>query len=1287
MPSAGVDPSLEAGPEPIAVIGMGLRFPGGISSPEQFWDFLMAGDEARTPVPEGRWDALAALSPAHRQAADRAIKYGSFLTDIAGFDAEFFGIAPREAELMDPQQRVTLEVAWEALEHAGVPATGLSGGDTGVFMGVCTDDYGRRMLENLPELEAWMGIGASLCGVANRVSYALDLRGPSVAIDTACSASLVAIHQACQALRAGESRLALAGGVMLMTSPAYLLVLEAAGALAPDGRSKAFDASADGYGRGEGCGVLVLKKLADALADGDTVHGVIRGSAVCQDGRTNGIMAPSQEAQENLLRRACANAGVEPSALDYIEAHGTGTALGDPIEAGALAAVIGAGRGAPVPIGSVKTNIGHLEAASGVAGVIKLILSMRHGLIPPTVTPTGPSPAIDWEAAGLKVVTEPTPWPRSAGPKLSGTGNYGYGGTIAHVIVEEPPRGAAPREADPAAEPPAVRLYPLSSASAAGVRANAAALADWLDRTPGAPLAPVGYTLAHHRAALDFRAAVLAGDRAELTARLRAVAAGHGSAGVGVGRVIRSGTTPGAVWVFSGHGAQWAGMGRELLATEPAMGRALKEVRDVFVRELGLDPVAAVASADHADYTDVAHAQAMIFAIQVGLARIWTERGLSPAAVIGHSVGEIAAAVAAGMLDLPDAARLVARRSRLLRRAAGTGAMAMVDLPFQQAAARLDPAGGVVAAIAAAPASTVISGPVAAVEQVLARWRAEGLTVRRVDSGVPFHSPAMEELAAALAVEAADITPRAPKVPVYTSALADPRSDALRDGSYWAVNLREPVLFHQAIQAAVDDGFRAFLEVSAHPVVQHSIAETLAASGVDSVVAHSLRRNKAEQASLAENLAVLHSHGVPVDWSVLQPAGGLIDLPTMVWQHRRFWLEAAPGALAQRSHDPDSHTLLGRHVPVQGITSVHLWQTQLQDANRPYPGRHAVLGAEVVPAAALLTTLLGAAGGAPLRDVRLRVPVSVAAPREVQVVRQDSMIRLSSQLAPAADERSWLTHASALTSAAVPRPRRRDVGVLHAAHPEVLDPGAVAELLRAIGVDGIGWPWRVDELRRGGGDLLATITADPDGGPSSRTWSSLFDAALSVAPVIFPGEPLLRMPERLRRAAVFQDPPAAALVHVRLVKDTGDRVEVDIDIRDLDGRAAAVLGGARFGAVPQELAAIAADVGHGAGEGEGDRSWRELTGPALHASVAESVLRIAAGEVRMAPEDLDPRRPLADVGVDSLMTVAIRLHLERRFQIPVPSTVLWDRPTVAALADYVTAEVQQRLTAPVREPA
>ncbi|MEV4890590.1 polyketide synthase, partial [Nonomuraea sp. NPDC055795] len=441
----------------IAIIGLGCRLPGGVESPDDLWRLLLDRRETSGEVPAGRWSPYAERGAAAAATLRRTTARGSFLDDIAGFDAAFFGISPREARLMDPQQRITLEVAWQALEHAGVAPDGLAGSDTGVFVGVGSDDYGRRLLEDLPRIEAWTGIGASPCAVANRVSHALDLRGPSVAVDTACSSSLAAIHQACQSLRLGEVPLAIAGGVMVMAGPGLSVVLDAAGAISPDGRSKSFDAAADGYGRGEGCGLVVLKRLADAREDGDRVLAVIAGSAVHQDGRTEGIMAPSREAQEHLLRRAYRSAGVDPRTVDYVEAHGTGTRAGDPIEAAALGAVLGAGRPADRPclIGSVKSNIGHLEAAAGAAGLIKVVLALAHGTIPATVSAEGPNPRIPWQEHRLRLVTRATTWPDKR-PRRAGVASYGYGGTIAHLVVEQ---AEETRASTTRAKP---RLYPLS---------------------------------------------------------------------------------------------------------------------------------------------------------------------------------------------------------------------------------------------------------------------------------------------------------------------------------------------------------------------------------------------------------------------------------------------------------------------------------------------------------------------------------------------------------------------------------------------------------------------------------------------------------------------------------------------------------------------------------------------------------------------------------------------------------------------------------------------------------
>jgi len=1266
------DKGQPGGPEPIAIVGMGCRFPGGITSPQEYWDFMVAGRDSVRTVPPLRWESYLAESPEQARAVRKAITLGSYLDDIEGFDAEFFGIAPREAELMDPQQRMTLEVAWEALEHAGIVPGELAGTDTSVFMGVCSDDYGRRMLEDLPRLEAWMGIGSSLCGIPNRVSYALDLRGPSVAVDTACSASLVAIHQACQALRLGETSLAIAGGVMLVASPSFALVLEAAGALSPDGRSKAFDASANGYGRGEGCGVLVLKRLSDAHHDNDRVLAVVRGSVVAQDGRTVGIMAPSMEAQEHMVRQACVVAGIEPSTVDYVEAHGTGTGLGDPIEVGSLAAVVGVDRAdQPCLIGSVKTNIGHLEAASGVAGVIKSVLAMNHGEIPATLSATELNPNIPWAESGLSVVTENTPWPTTDHPKRAGIGNYGYGGTIAHVIVEQAPPVDRPRELAAGSAATSLRVYPLSGGTADGVRENAATAAKWLADNPSASLDSIGHTLAHRRAALDTRASVVASGREELAERLAQLAAGRPATGVSTGRTVRGAASQDAVWVFSGHGAQWSGMGRELIDSEPLLGQTLDELEPVYLEELGFSPRQALLDGD---LEDVDKAQAMIFAMQVGLARIWHSYGLRPAAIIGHSVGEIAAAVAAGLLDLSDASRLICRRSRLLRQVAGLGTMAMVNLPFGDAAARLTGRVDVTAAIVASPSSTVISGTVAAVEAVVEQWQADGLVVRRVNSDVAFHSAAMDVLLADLVAELAELTPRQAGVPVYSTALEDPRANPPRDASYWAVNLRNPVRFAGAVTAAVEDGHRVFLEVSTHPVVAHSITETLAAAGVSGgVVVPTLRRERPERETLLDNLGLLHCHGVPVDWAALQPAGELVDLPTMAWQHRRYWVDPSPAAAAQRQlqHDVEGHTLLGPRTAVQGVAPVSLWQTYLDNSNRPYPGGHAVLGAEVIPAAVTLSTFLAAAEFRGMAKVSLRVPIAVTTPRELQVVSQNDRLRLSSRLAGDVADQAWLTHADADIVDVPAEPQRLDLPALRDICTTVEDPGCVMERLIEIGVVGIGFPWRVEEVRRSEDSMLARIVSDPDGVMGTNTWGSLLDAALSAAPIIFPGDPWLRMPGDFREVTVFGEAPSEVWASIHLIEGSPDGVEVDIEVATLDGELAARLTGVRFGAVQKD---VLIELGPDPVPGAGDRTWLDLRGNELREHLVGIVQEVAATEIRVDPTHLDLHRPLAEMGVDSLMTMGILARLEQRFRVPLPSTLLWSRPTVAAVADHL-AEV------------
>ncbi|RZQ61535.1 acyltransferase domain-containing protein [Amycolatopsis suaedae] len=1146
------------------MVGIGCRFPGDADTPQRFWDLLREGRDTTTDVPAQRWQSYADAGPRQAAALAATVRRGSFLGDIAGFDADFFGISPREAELMDPQQRILLEVAWEALEHAGIPPRSLAGSETGVFVGSCTDDYRRHLLEDIANMDAWSGIGAARCAVANRVSHALDLRGPSLAVDTACSASLVALHLACQSLRLGESTLALAGGVNILVSPGETVTLDLAGALAADGRSKAFDATADGYGRGEGCGVVVLKLLADAERDGDRVLAVVRGSAVSQDGHTPGIMAPNGAAQEHVMVRACRAAGIEPHTVGFVEAHGTGTLLGDPLEAAALSAVYGAGRDSACPVGSVKANIGHLEGAAGIASVVKAVLALGHARIPASPLATGPNPAIPWQDNGLRIAAEELPWPDTGGPRRACVSGFGYGGTIAHVVLEQAP-DRAPATVGGTGRP---RVFPLSAASEEALRLHAGRLADRLGE-PDAALTPasVGHTLACRRSHLPHRAAVVAADLAGLAAGLYAVAADEPADTVATATAAPAGA--GLVWVFSGHGSQWAGMGRELIGSNPVFASVIDELAPVFAEEIGFTPREVLLGGDLGDGADVARVQTMIFAVQVGLAALWKAHGVVPDAVIGHSVGEIAAAVTAGALDLESGARLICRRSRLLERVAGNGAMAMVGLPFDEVTRRLAGTEGVEAAIVSSPVSTVVSGDPAAVGEVVAGWQAEGITVRRVASDVAFHSPQMDPLTAELAA-VADLPAAAPVLPVYTTALDDPRAEVKFDGAYWAANLRNPVRLAPAVLAAAQDGYRAFLEISAHPVVTHSIGETLAHHGIDAFVGSTLRRDRPEHETMLAALGEAHCAGVPVDWSRLFPATGPADLPVNPWRHRRLWWTPESGG-GPRPHDPASHTLLGAVTPVAG-SGLRLWQTTLDDSSRPYPGSHTINGVEIVPAAVFLTSFFDAAapdGPAPvLRDVALRRPLMTAEPREVQVVADGDAVRLASR----APDGQWITHADAVVDGPGPAVLDR-AGAAPAGLPAV-PPTLVGDRLSAVGVPSTGFDWTVAELGRGEGALRGQVTFDPGGRPS---WAPLLDAVLTLAPVTYPGDPVLRMVVAADRIAVTGEPPKSATVDITVCAGRPDAVDVTVtgpsgDVAaTVTGLVYAVIGDQALDADPRRL--------------------------------------------------------------------------------------------------------------------
>ncbi|MFJ5925607.1 acyltransferase domain-containing protein [Kitasatospora sp. NPDC092948] len=1156
--------------EAIAIIGMSCRYAPDLDSPEKFWEFLVDGRSTVGEMPDKRWKPYAAGSPQATAIIRETVKRGSFLDDIEGFDADFFGISPREADFLDPQQRFMLELAWEALADGGVAPHSLRGTEAGVYVAANTNDYGRRLLEDIPLTGAYAVNGTTFYGIANRVSYFLDLRGPSMAVDTACAGSLTALHIAAQSLMSGETPISIVGGLNIMATPALNVALYAAGAMSPDGRSKAFDADADGYGRGEGAGVVVLKRLSDALRDGNPVKAVIRGSGVFQDGRSDGMMAPNGSAQEHMLRQIYSRAGVDPATVDYIEAHGTGTPTGDREELVALAAVFGADRAAEDPclIGSVKPNVGHVEGASGITGVIKTVLAMQHEQLPPSLHNT-PRPDVDWQGVGLRLVDGLLPWQGGGRTRRAGVSSYGVGGSIAHLVLEESPAAEPERPAD-AARTPAV--YPLSAASEAGLRDLAGALADWLTDHQDIELPSVGHTLAVRRSHLAQRAAITAADAGQLTERLRTLAAGQTGPGIATARIVGAAAGK-SVWVFSGHGAQWSGMGRQLLADEPVFASAIDALGTVFEEELGWTPRSALETGG--PWT-AAHIQALTFAVQIGLAEVWRSRGARPAAVIGHSVGEIAAAVTAGALDLADAARFACRRAAALQRLDGRGGMAMVGLPFADAAERLADVADVEAAIAASPASTVVSGGRAAVRQLIADWAGDGIWVRPVDSDIAFHSSQVDEVLDEVESAARQLTPRRPEITLYSTALDDPRADDLRDGAYWAANLRRPVRFAEAVRAAAEDGHRLFAEISSHPVVSHSVTETLQHHGIDdAAVVGTLRRGADEVDTLLGNLARLHCHGADLDWTADHGSGRPLELPAAVWQHRPYWIfpEETASAGLGAGHDPLTHSLLGGRMTVSGAPARQVWQTRLDMDTRPYPQSHGLVGVEVTPAASILNTFAEAAqqDDAPaLTDIVLRTPLAVQPPRVVQVVREGRSLSLATRLADAADADGdeWITHTTATLDLTAAQPAGRiDFADIRSRLPH----GTLTkadEMFARMGVEGYAFPWDFQELRYDEREQFSVLTIEPAPATRATSWAHVIDGALTIsAMVVSPGDATtLWMSRSIEKVVWRGEPPATVTVHsIRSERSPVDTV--DVYVGDENGEIVLEVLGLKFAAV------------------------------------------------------------------------------------------------------------------------
>ena len=873
--------------EPIAIVGMGCRLPGGVHSPEELWDLLAQGRETVGPLPDDRgWD-IAALRGEGGDTPRSAMLQGSFLHAAGDFDPDLFGISPREAEAMDPQQRLLLEVAWESLERSGIAPSSLAGSDTGVYVGTLTPEYGPR-LSHAPE-DGFAMTGTALSVASGRLSYTLGLTGPAMTVDTACSSSLVAVHLAVRALRAGECSLALAGGATVMSSPGPLTEFTHLRGLAPDGRCKAFGASADGAGFAEGAGMVVLERLSDARHNGHRVLAVIRGGAVNQDGASNGLTAPNGPSQVRVIRKALADAGLGPEDVDVVEAHGTGTTLGDPIEAQALLTAYGQDRpeDRPLWLGSLKSNVGHAQAAAGVAGLIKLVLALQHGELPRTLHADEPTPHVDWSSGAVRLLSRERPWPRTGRPRRAAVSSFGMSGTNAHIIVEQVAETTADDTPSPAR--PGPWPWTLSARGGTALRAQAARLRDHLRDRPEADPVDVGWSLATTRSALEHRAAVVADDREACLVALDALAEGRPDPHAVLG-VARNDRRP--VFVFPGQGGQWEGMAVELMESSPVFARRMAECEKALAPHIDWSPTSVLREGDAALMERVDVVQPVLWAVMVSLAETWIAHGVRPTAVVGHSQGEIAAACVAGALSLEDAAKVVALRSRALLELSGTGAMASIAQSADLVGERVAALGGdVYVAVVNSPLSTVVAGGSTQVRDLVARYEAEGVHARMIAVDYASHTPHVERLRERITASLTGISPRRPDIPVYSTLTGGRLESTPMDAAYWYRNLSRPVEFARTTRALLQDGHDMFVEVGPHPVLASALQETCEESEVrDTVVLGTLRRGEGGARRFLTSLAEAHVHGAAPDWErVYGGRRNVVDLPTYAFQHQYFW--------------------------------------------------------------------------------------------------------------------------------------------------------------------------------------------------------------------------------------------------------------------------------------------------------------------------------------------------------------------------------------------------------------